>query len=182
MLTSYTFTKSRPTSCATTKRYFTEQRTHHHMLCHCRKIRACIYMNGLRLCLCRRRWHHSCESRLYTRQYLSGDERERGSAKNEFRRRKWKRGHVFRNMCKQWGLFIKMATGCESRRWGHSQTRGRAGVTEMSESTVSAAWTPVLVLSTVIFYCRSLCQWSLGMDTKCAPSCGRRGLKTGRNH
>ena len=50
---------------------------------------------------------------------------------------------------------------------GHSQTSGRAGVTEMSGSTVLplllAAWTPVLVLSTIIFCCRSLCQWSLGM-------------------
>ena len=47
---------------------------------------------------------------------------------------------------------------------------------KMSGSTVSAAWGPVLILSTIIFYCRSLCQWSLGMDTKCAPSsCGRRG-------
>ena len=40
----------------------------------------------------------------------------------------------------------------------------------MSGSTVSAAWAPVLILSTIIFYCRSLCQWSLGMDTKCTPS------------
>ena len=66
----------------------------------------------------------------------------------------------------------------EPKVWGHSQTRGWAGVTELSGSTVSAAWGPVLILSTIIFYCRSLCQWSLGMDTNCAPSsCGRRGLK-----
>ena len=63
-------------------------------------------------------------------------------------------------------LFAKQAfascrNGVYSSKWrpaaraeggGHSQTRGRAGVTEMSESTVSAAWTPVLVLSTIIFY------------------------------
>ena len=37
-----------------------------------------------------------------------------------------------------------MATGCESRRWGttQSQTRGRAGVTANSGLTVLAAWAP----------------------------------------
>ena len=61
-------------------------------------------------------------------------------------------GQLLLNFCVQtaavkWGLFIKMATGCESQRWGTLADRGRAGVTEMSGSTVSAASAPVLALS-----------------------------------
>ena len=82
------------------------------------------------------------------------------------------------------GLFIKMATGCESQRWGTlADPRPGRGHGDEWIDCVSAAWGPVLILSKIIFYCRSLCQWSLGMDTKCAPSsCGRCHLKTGRNH
>ena len=73
----------------------------------------------------------------------------------------------------------KWRLAARAKGGGHSQTRGRAVVTEMTGHRLRRQhlWAPVLVLSTIIFYCRSLCQWSLGMDTKCAPSsCGRRGL------
>ena len=86
----------------------------------------------------------------------------------------------------QWGPFIKMGTGCESRRWGTlADQRPCLGHGDISGLTVGGMSVESSSCPTIICHCRSLCHWSLYVDTKYAPFfsiCSMRTVawKTGR--
>ena len=69
----------------------------------------------------------------------------------------------------QWGLFIKMATACESQRWGTlADLRPGQGHGDQWIDCVGGMSAESSSCPTNIFHCRSLCQWSLNVDTKYA--------------
>ena len=75
----------------------------------------------------------------------------------------------------QWGLFIKMATGCENRRWETlSDPRPGRGHNDQWIDCVGSM-SADSSCPTIIFHCRSL---SLDVDTKMLHHfCKERGLK-----